>query len=172
VGVHFAASSGASRQYETPTVGLVNADGLNTNDRRHEVKAYASVQVPWIEVGINASFRSLSGRPYAPFQRFTSRDINFPFSAGRSVLLEPLGSRRRPTENVFDLRLEKIFRFGRSQDKLGLYADVRNVFNVSTPTFLVTRVPNEAILGVDVPFEAPRTLTPPRQLTLGARWSF
>jgi hypothetical protein len=44
--------------------------------------------------------------------------------------------------------------------------------NRSTPTILVTRVPDESILGVDVPFEAPRTLTPPRQVTLGARWSF
>lgn len=167
----FAASTGASRQYETPTTGILNADGLNTNDRRHEIKAYASVQVPVIEVGINASFRSMSGRPYTPFQGFRSRDINFPFSAGRTVLLEPRGSRRRERENIVDLRLEKIFKTG-DTEKFGLYADIRNVFNSSTPIVVVTRVPEEAILGVDVPFGAPRTLTPPRQFTLGARWSF
>lgn len=167
----FGASSGASRQFETPTTGLVNVDGLNGNDRRHEFKGYASVQVPVIEVGINASFRALSGRPYTPFQRFASRQINFPFSAGRSVLLEPRGNRRRPTEYLLDLRLEKNFKRG-TGDHFGLYADIRNVLNRSTPTVLVTRVPDESILGADVPFEAPRTLTPPRQVTLGARWSF
>ena len=85
---------GGTRQYETPNISLVNLNGELTNSRRHEVKLMLGVQVPKVEVGVNAYFRSLSGRPYTPFEQFASSVINFPpTSAGRRVLLEPRGSR-------------------------------------------------------------------------------
>jgi hypothetical protein len=172
---------GSVRFYETPTLSLVNVQGPLTNDRTHEIKAMLGVQVPVVEVGLNAYFRSLSGRPYAAFQRFSSTAI--PFSsyygstAGRSPFLEPRGNRRRQTENILDLRLEKIFNIAGRRDRLALYADITNATNAHTVTATQTRVPSTSISiapgqSVSVPFDAPSTLVSPRQATLGARWSF
>jgi hypothetical protein len=57
---------GGAYAYETPNVSLVNAQGELTNSRRHEVKVLLGVQVPKIDLGVNAYFRALSGRPYTP----------------------------------------------------------------------------------------------------------
>ena len=46
----------ATRQFETPNLALVNAEGNLTNDRRHEFKLLGSYQIPRIETSINAYF--------------------------------------------------------------------------------------------------------------------
>ena len=164
---------GGTRQYETPNVILVNSDGELTNSRRHELKLMFGAQIPKIEVGFNAYFRSLSGRPYTPFEQFASGVINFPpTSAGRRVLLEPRGNRRRESENVLDLRVEKIFRIGAGRNRIALYADITNAFNASTITGVQLRVPDLVIGNETVGFEAPTGVIAPRQATFGARWSF
>ena len=175
-----ASTFGAGRFFQTPTLALVNSRGLLLNDRRHEVKAYLTYQVPVIEVGLNTIIRSVSGRTYTPFQRFPSstRDpnhINFPpSSAGRQPLLEPRGSRRLEREDIVDVRFDKYFRLGGRKDQISLYVDVQNVFNESTILARQTRVPDVAIAGVDDPvkFDAPTSVIAPRQITLGARLSF
>jgi hypothetical protein len=164
---------GGNRFYETPNLVLVNSSGELTNSRRHEVKAMLGVEIPVIEVGVNAYFRSLSGRPYTPYQQFASSVLSYPpTSAGRRILLEPRGSRVRERENILDLRLEKIFKFGARKDRFALYADITNALNASTITTVQLRVPNLAIAGEDVDFGSPTGLIAPRQTTLGARWSF
>jgi outer membrane receptor protein involved in Fe transport len=75
-----------------------------------------------------------------------------------------------PRQAVLDLRIEKTLRVGRG--RLGVYADVTNVFNAGTPTDAQDRVPSNLIAGYDVLFGAPTAILPPRQATLGARWSF
>jgi hypothetical protein len=163
---------GGPRQYETPNIALVNSQGELTNSRRHEVKAMLGVQIPIIEVGFNAYFRSLSGRPYQPFEQFASSVINFPAtSQGRRVLLEPRGSRVRERENVLDLRLEKLFKFG-GKNRFALYADITNALNANTVTGVQFRVP-DLVIGEDtVDFDSPTGIIAARQATLGARWSF
>jgi hypothetical protein len=162
---------GGTRQYENPNVSLVNANGELTNSRRHEVKVMLGVQVPVVEVGLNAYFRALSGRPYTPFQQFASGQINF-VTAGRRVLLEPRGSRRRENENILDLRLEKLFKLGAGKNRLAVYADITNALNASTVNAVQVRVP-DLVIGVEtVDFEGPTGVVSPRQVILGARWSF
>ena len=176
-----------TRFYETPTLALVNSDGPVQNDRPHEVKAYLGYEIPKVDISVNANYRMLSGRTYAPFQRFGSSAINFSlsayyfgFSSGRSPNLEPRGSRRLPTEHVLDLRLEKVFRVGGSH-RIAVFADFLNLTNEGTITSRLTRVPTTSVflpppadLGSTeaVPFEAANTIAPPRQINLGARWSF
>jgi len=164
---------GGPRQFETPNVSLVNSNGELTNSRRHEVKVMLGVQVPVVDIGVNAYFRALSGRNYTPYQQFASSVISFPASSGgRRVLLAPRGSLRRPSERVLDLRLEKIFKVGAAKNRLALYADITNVFNADAATDLQYRVP-ERVIGLEtVAFGSPTALLSPRQATFGARWSF
>jgi hypothetical protein len=164
---------GGPRQFETPNVSLVNSKGELTNSRRHEVKVMLGVQVPVVDVGVNAYFRSLSGRPYTPFQFFPSSVISFPAStAGRRVLLDPRGSLVRERENVLDLRLEKIFKIGADKNRISFYADITNAFNAGTVIGLQYRVPDLVIGTETVNYGAPTGVIDPRQITLGARWSF
>src|SRR5258707_7114379 len=164
---------GGSYAYETPNVSLVNANGELTNSRRHEVKVLLGVQVPVIDLGVNAYFRALSGRPYTPYQQFGSSVISFPASSGgRRVLLEPRGNRRRDRENILDLRLEKIFKFGTAKNRISVYADITNVFNQSVVTDLQYRVPSRVIGLETVNFGSPTAIIEPRQTTFGVRWAF
>jgi hypothetical protein len=175
------ATFGPSRFYETPTLSLVNSDGRATNDRPRELKAMLGVQVPVVEVALNAYFRSISGATYAAFQQLSSSQTSFSSyygsSAGRRPFLEPRGARRLPTQNLLDLRLEKIFNIGARKDRIAVYADITNVFNKSVVTSVLTRVPSTSVTTgpgqtATVAFEAPGGVIAPRQTILGARWSF
>ncbi len=171
------ASQVATRQFETPNLGLVNADGNSTNTPRHEFKLLGSYQIPRIETSVNAYFRALSGNYYAPFQQFTNTQLaaNGASSQYRRPLLEARGSRHLPSFNQLDLRIEKEFRMPGS-NKVGIYADVENLFNRGGITAVLTRVPGTDVVSptgiVTLPFETPGSIQNPRQLRLGARWSF
>ena len=158
---------------ETPTLALVNSFGRTNNDRPHELKVFATWIVPKVEVNLSGYYSFLSGRPYTPFQRFGSGDINWPTRAGRGPFLEARGNRRLENESNLDLRIEKIFNvtdFGR----LSVFADIQNVFNESTMTAVNTRHPFISVAGFEDPitFEGPTTVVQPRRFRLGARWSF
>jgi hypothetical protein len=165
--------------YRTPTLALTNVEGELTNSRRHEVKLMLGIQVPVVEVGFNAYFRSLSGRPFLPEQRFASSAFGgtafVPLASWRTPLVVPRGSVRRERENILDLRLEKIFNIGTSRkNRLAVYADITNALNETVITGVQVRTPSLAVAGVDDPvvFGAPTGVIAPRQVTLGARWSF
>ena len=178
---------GPSNFYETPTLALTNTDGPVTNDHAHEIKAFLGYEIPKVDISINASFRLLSGGPYTPYQRFSSSAINFSgtsyffgTSGGRQPFLEPRGDRRLPTDSVLDLRLEKVFNVGGS-NRISVFADMLNITNSSTVLGVLTRVPStslflpppaEAGTTQAIGFEAPSSIRPPRQINLGARWSF
>ncbi len=177
-----AASYGQGRQFETPTLALVNVDGESSLSRTHELKIYATYAVPVIDVKLNASYHFLSGPTYTPFARFSSDDIDFPRSVGRQPLLAPRGSYRLNNESILDMRLEKTIPLGGRKDALGVYADIANVFNSGVVTSVFRRVPStsvsliepgsDAVSSFDVPFAGPSSIVPPRQVTFGARWSF
>lgn len=165
--------------YRTPTLALTNTDGEMTNSRRHELKIMFGVQIPVVEIGANAYWRMWSGRPYHPEQRFASSTFGggafVPFATWRTPLVVERGSFRRDTENILDLRLEKIFTIGSSRrNRLAVYADITNALNKSLITSVQVRTPDLAIAGVDDPvvFGAPTGIISPRQTTLGVRWSF
>jgi len=166
---------GQSTLFETPTRALVNSFGQPETDRTHELKVFATYKIPKIDVGLNAYYRFLTGWTYTPYQRYRSRDIDYPLSSGRSPLLEPRGDRRMDNESYLDLRIEKSFNLG-GTNRLAVYADIQNLFNAGTVIYVQDRYPLLSISGegtsVDVPFEAPSQIYDPRRLILGARWSF
>jgi hypothetical protein len=174
-------SYGVSTVYESASRALVNNEGVLPNDRRHEVKVMLGVQVPVIEVGLNTYFRGISGNTYTPFQQFGLSAVNFPLSTGRRVRLEPRGSRSVDAEKILDLRVEKIFKLAGRKDRIAVYADISNLTNSGRVRQVINRFPNQAIAGVDfdndgafdpVPFGAPAGIIAPRQVQIGARWSF
>ena len=163
---------GASTVFQTPTRALVNAFGRPVNDRTHEIKVFGTWQIPKIEVGLSAYYSYLTGRNWTPFQRYSSRLINYPLSSGRQPYLEPRGNRRLDPESNLDLRIEKIFKVGAGTDRIAVYADVQNLFNSDTITAANGRYPSVSIANEDVEFGSPTTVTGPRRWLLGARWSF
>ncbi|MFN8093930.1 MAG: TonB-dependent receptor [Vicinamibacteria bacterium] len=162
--------------WETPTNMLVNSYGKPLYDRPHEVKVFATWQIPKIEVGLSGYFQYLSGTTYTPFQRFGTRDINYPTSNGRQPFLEARGDRRLDSFRNLDLRVEKIFKIGTGSDRLSVFGDFQNVFNAGTVTSVNARYPTVSVTAdgesVPIDFGAPTVIMPPRRVLLGARWSF
>jgi hypothetical protein len=170
------ASAGAKQFFENPNDAGVNAFGPALNDRTHEFKLLAQWEVPVVDFSIGAYYRYLSGRTYAAHQQLSGTQLpGFASSVWRRPFLEPRGSRRLPAESLLDLRLEKVFRIG-ANDRIAIYSDITNVFNKEVITAVQERYPQRAILGPggsnDVAFGAPATIFAPRQVQIGARWSF
>jgi hypothetical protein len=165
---------GQTTFFEAPTNSLVNSYGHPVYERPHEVKVYGTWQVPKIEVGLNAYYRFLSGTAWTPYQRYSSKLINWPgfASGGRQPFLEPRGERRLDNESYLDLRLEKIFKLGAGTDRLSIYLDIQNAFNAGTITDVNERYPSVSVSGNDVEFGSPTEIVEPRKFILGARWSF
>ncbi len=161
-------TTGAQTQHETPNTILINRDGLVPLDRRHEFKGFVGYQIPKVEVSLNAVYRGTSGVTYTPFTRVASGTIDWTSSV--DVWIEEQGSYRIDPLHIVDLRLEKVFNAG--YNRFGVYADIENLFNVGTAITAQTRFPSAAISGNTVLFGSPSAITPARQVTFGARWSF
>jgi len=87
------------------------------------------------------------------------------------VPLETRGSRQHESTIVLNLRVSKEFAFG-ERSRLELIADVFNVFNrANAQFFFEAPFAVYPISGEDA-FGEPASLSPPRGLRLGARWSF
>lgn len=85
------------------------------------------------------------------------------------------------TVNSLDLRLEKIFKLSGGDHRLSVYSDILNALNANTVTSVFNNVsgsgvfkPPPAPVGstVTVPFGGPAAILSPRQVQIGARWSF
>ncbi len=178
------ANAGFSHQWETPNLAVVNADGPSSYDMRHEVKVFATYQIPKLEVGVNGYYRYFSGYPYAPIANFSGDDrralgLASSPSAFRRPLAEPRGFGYYDNQSLLNLRLEKIFKFGQHNDRIALYADINNVFNGGVITQVVTRLDGTTVGTTEcdgtycsVPYAGPVSIIEPRQLTFGLRWSF
>ena len=177
---------GVSSFYASPTMSLINAEGSMSNDRTHEVKAMVGVQIPRVEVAVNAYFRSVSGGTYAPYVQLSGGATNysatgyfFASSAGRRPSLEPRGNQRLDTLNILDLRLEKIFKVA-GDHRLSVYGDIFNALNADTITSVFNNVGGTSVLDPTkaigttkvVPYGGPASVTAPRQIQVGARWTF
>jgi Carboxypeptidase regulatory-like domain/TonB dependent receptor-like, beta-barrel len=152
----------------SPNRSLINADGLLSYDRTHEFKVLGSVLIPKIDVSIAPYWRTISGFPLTALQTVSRSATNLPFalvsSTARTVRLEPRGSRKTSLQNKLDIRVEKVFKLGGSQ-RLAAYGDIFNVFNTNYDFDLLTNVASEN-------FGSPGAITAPRQVFIGARWSF
>jgi hypothetical protein len=157
-----------TQQFVTPNRAEINANGVATNSRTHELKTYATYQIPAIDVSLNAYYRLLSGTTYNAVQRLAGSVINYSFPI--DINLEPAGSRRNDRLSLLDLRVEKVVKAG--INRFGVYLDASNLLNATTVTARQTRHPGRPIAGFNVLFGDPTAVTLPRQATVGLRWWF
>jgi len=166
----------ATRQFETPNLALVNADGEASNTPEHEFKLLGSYQIPGIETSINAFYVATSGLPYNRVQQFSNSLLNTSglSSTYRRIPITTRGTEHLPTFNRLDLRLEKNFTAPGS-NRIGIYADISNVFNKGIITNVVTRTTAVTLQDgstFDLPYGTPGGIQQARQIRIGARWSF
>ena len=145
----------------------INAEGTLTNDPTHMIKLVGTYVLPF-DINFTAYFRGITGNAWTTRYR-TSR-----FNQGRvTFFAEPRGSNHYPMQKILDLRLEKIFTLA-GKYRLGVMADVFNVFNSDTLTSWGTRI------GYDwTPGDYPSTdghelygIVRPRQARVGLRLIF
>ena len=147
-----------------------NADGRSTCDPTHMFKIQGTYVVPRIDISLNVYFRTISG------DTWTTRYQTPLLTQGKVVVFaEPRGSGRYAAQRTLDVRLEKIFTIG-GKYRLGLIADVFNVFNAGTVTDWGTLLDLDYFLDPDA---YPSTgghklygIVDPRQARLGIRLMF
>jgi hypothetical protein len=136
---------------------LTNATGRLPNDRPHVFRATSVVHLPWGGLLVSANLQSFSGKPWAA----TTQVTNLP-QGSRRILLEPLGTRRMPTQTFLDARIAKTLTLG-GAGKIDLMLDLLNVLNETAAEGLVSDNLFASTFG------NPRTFVDPRRAMLGAR---
>jgi Carboxypeptidase regulatory-like domain/TonB dependent receptor-like, beta-barrel/TonB-dependent Receptor Plug Domain len=138
---------------------ITNATGNLPNDRTHVLQALGSAEIPRLGVLVGAHFQYLTGKPYAALANVTLPQ------GSRSIYLEPLGSRRLPSQEILDLRVSKIFRVGPNRS-VQVLVDVLNVLDDTAEESVATQnffSPNFAV-GTN--------FVPPRRAMVGVKLSF
>ncbi len=128
---------------------LTNATGNLPNDRTHMLRVQAAVEVPKVGVLVGANFQQLSGKPWAGIAQ-----VRLP-QGSRAIYVETRGAQNLPSQALLDLRVSKIFRFGK-QRKLELLVDVLNVLNETAPENVVSRNVFSPNFGEGSSFVEPR----------------
>jgi hypothetical protein len=136
---------------------LINFEGTLTNDPSVAWKISGVYELPW---GFNTAwfFRHQSGDTWTPLVRVTGY-----IPKRFRIFGLPRGSNRLPSQNILDLRIEKLFALYGGQ--LRFTADIFNLFNSAYATAVDDRVESDS-LG------EPITLTAPRTIRLGIRYTF
>jgi hypothetical protein len=117
---------------ESPNFWL-NAEGNLTNDPTHMIKIQGTYVLP-LDINFNVYFRGITGNAWTT--QYRTRSLN----QGRvTFFTEPRGSNHYAMQKTLDLRLEKIFTIAKKY-RLGVIADVFNVFNDDTVTGWGTRI--------------------------------
>jgi hypothetical protein len=164
-----------TRQFETPNLALVNAEGEASFTPKNEFKVLGSYQIPVIEASVNAFFRATSGLPYNRIQQFATAVVGSGSSTTyRRIPINPRGTYHLPNLAQLDLRIEKNFSLPGS-NRIGIYMDLENVNNRGGITNVVTRTQSVTLPSGEafsLPFDTPGALQNPRQIRLGGRWSF
>jgi len=150
----------------------INTKGSLTNDPTHMIKIQATYVLPF-DISLNTYFRAITGNAW------TTRIRTAAFNQGSvTFLAEPRGTNHYPMLSSLDLRLEKTFTIAK-KFRLGLIADVFNVFNADTITSWGTRLGTDWFLPSNEDEYTPSTdghLSPrivrPRQARLGIRFTF
>lgn len=155
----------------SPNTALINNFGELTNSHRHEIKMYFTYRVPRVDVMLGGNYTGVSGGPFTPYTQLTSGALGgLSPSSARQVFLEPRGSEHLPFQHQVDLRVEKAFQ--QAGHRLGIFADMTNLFNNATITAVQTRYPSTTISGNTVLYRAPTRIQAARQVTFGAHWTF
>ncbi|MEO8503646.1 MAG: TonB-dependent receptor [Acidobacteriota bacterium] len=150
---------------------LINADGRLTHDQTNQVKLQGSYFLRKLDLVFSGNFTYYSGDTWNP--RTTCLLMppdedgvrschDFPQGSVR-YFAETRGSRRLPAARQLDLRVEWTHALGGGQ--LGLVLDAFNLTNQGRATVVEDRVNNAA-------FGQPSSFNSPRQLRLGARYTW
>ncbi len=146
----------------------INTEGNLTYDPTHMIKIQGTYVLPF-DINFNAYFRGITGNAWT--QRFRSRALN----QGRETFYtEARGSNHYPMQKVLDLRLEKVFTIAKKY-RLGVIADIFNVFNDDTITSWGTRIGYDWLTDGSSPSTEGHDLlsiSAPRQARVGLRLIF
>ncbi len=161
------------RFLDTPN-SLVNAQGRLTHDQTHQVKLQGTWAVPRPNLLLSANYTFHSGDTWTPRTDCLLTDDGnrvigdgvldcheFPQGPVR-YFAEPRGSRRLPSRNEVDVRVEWQHEFGEQQ--LSLICDIFNLTNQTRATEVETFADEE--LG------QPATLNFPRNVRLGISFTW
>jgi len=141
---------------------FVNTDGLLIGDRPVVAKAQLIYRLPWGFL-VSGNLQHQTGRPWARQVRVGG--LGFP--SRPAVYVEPLdGSRRVPTLDLIDARVQKSINLGRPGLYLDLFLDALNLTNSDTTESVLSRRGDVTTFGV------PSRFVYPRRLQLGARIKF
>jgi hypothetical protein len=168
-----ASSISRSWRFASPSAALVNVDGRSTNTPAQKVTVAGTARVPWVGARVTGIYVGRTGRRYAAVRQFGNETLDFPPSEdGRQVLLEARGSRQLAADHVVDLRAEYGLKLG-GRHAFTVYADVMNLLNRATVLDLEAFYPLASAGGSGIVlFEAPTRVRPPRQIYIGARFTF
>jgi hypothetical protein len=108
-----------------------NSTGPLNNDRTHMFRVQGAVEIPKVGILVGANFQHPTGQPFAAYG-----NVRLP-QGTRQVFLETRGTRRLAPQTLLDLRVSKIFRFGKD-GKVEILADILNLLNDAAETSLVT----------------------------------
>ncbi len=120
-----------------------NLTGLLPFTPQYEFKLSGSYTIPKVDIDVGGRFRTHSGRPFWQQENYTERSefdvepppnsvIN-PGGLPQIVAVDPKNPTNFPTLTLFDLHLEKRFKFGKEQS-VRFIVDGFNIFNTFTPT--------------------------------------
>jgi hypothetical protein len=134
---------------------LINTDnGLNVY-KTWQGKINATFSLP-ADVRLTPVYRHQSG---VPFGRTFVQTLNY---GNATILAEPFSAERTPNINIFDIRSEKVFRFGIT--RVTAFFDVYNIFN--------TNAEQDLTKSSGSSFLRPVAITPPRVARIGGKFQW
>ena len=134
---------------------LINTDnGLNVY-KTWQGKINATFSLP-ADVRLTPVYRHQSG---VPFGRTFVTALNY---GNATILAEPFNAERTPNINIFDIRSEKVFRFGTT--RVTAFFDLYNIFN--------TNAEQDLTKSSGSSFLRPVAITPPRVARIGGKFQW
>jgi len=162
------ATDATTGAFDTPNY-YINREGRTEYDRPLVIKLQGTYRLPY-GLNLSASFLHSSGSPFT-----RNIDVYAPNEGGYvSVLAEPQGSRRNPSFNRLDMRLEKEFVVG-NFGKLGLWIDVFNALNranVYVRSSAHGAIERDGSFTPNPLWHTVSSVSSPRIVKIGARFSF
>jgi hypothetical protein len=138
---------------------LTNAEGNLPDDRTHMFRFQGSAEIPMVGILLAAHYQYLIGKPWAAWTR-----LRLP-QGPVEPLVEPRGARRLSPQSLLDLRISKIFHFGKSV-RIELLADILNLLNETAEEGLISHNISSENFG------KPSRFVDPRHAMIGVRFSF
>jgi len=142
---------------------FVNTDALLIGDRPVVAKAQVIYRLPY-GFQLSGNLQHQTGRPWA--RQIRVGGLGFP--ARPTIYMEPLdGSRRVPSLDLIDARVQKTFVLSPAGAAIDLFVDALNLTNADTSENVLSRRGDQASS-----FGVPSRFIYPRRLQLGARIKF